>query len=83
MTIRSDLGQHKVSHSVDSCQIVATATTEKTLHLGKTDLQMNDSLADILGNEHVSKSFNLFLIHGFAQVLLGLDGLLRAQGKIA
>jgi len=46
------------------------------------DLQMDNALADILGNEHVSKAFDLFVIHSFAQVLSGRGSFLGAHGDV-
>ena len=47
------------------------------------DLQMDDALTDVFSYEHVGKSFDLFLVHGFAQVFLGADVLVGAHGEIA
>ena len=46
------------------------------------DLQMDNALADILGNQHVSKALDLFVIHSFAQVLSGRGRFVGAHGDI-
>lgn len=43
---------------------------------------MNDALANILGNEYISKSFHFFIIHGFAQVLPGSGCFFGAQSDV-
>lgn len=45
-------------------------------------LQMNDALLDVLGDEYGGETFDFFLVHGFAQVLLGLESVFTAHGEI-